>query len=752
MKFPMIKTALAVAIAAASASSVADIHDKHKFGGLFGKKSAYFERVATFPVYNNLDENSGDSSEDETSAEISAASQDGNVVFYSDSPKGRVGLIDISNVSAPKAAGFIALDGEPTSVAVKGNYLLVAINNSASFTNPAGKLAVYSIVNPMQPQWVADLDMGGQPDAIAISPDGSYAAVVIENERDEDLNDGIIPQLPAGYLNVVTMKGGVSDWVVRQVDMNGLADIAPSDPEPEYVTINRFNIAAITLQENNHIVLVDLRRAMVINEFSAGSVDLFNIDTVEDDVINPVDTILDRRREPDAITWINDWWMATANEGDYEDENGVAGGSRGFTIFSPFGGVKYESGSSMEHDLIRVGHYPENRSENKGIEPESVLSGTYGRQDYLFVGSERGNIVAVYKVGSLRKPQLHQLLPTTIGPEGLLTIPSRNLLVVSSEVDDADEGYRSTISLYQYGARSAQYPEIQSDPKQLIPWSALSGMVGDNNAANTLYAVPDSYYAQSRIFRAEVKKKGPAQIKEAIVLSKDGNTVDYDLEGIAQRADGSFWLVSEGNSGSRPNLLIKTTADGTVLEEIGLPAAVLAKQKSNGFEGVAVTGSGDSERVYIAFQREWAEDPSGLVRIGVYNPSADSWGFFYYPLDAKPDGAWVGLSEISAIDDTHFVVIERDNQQGDKAQIKRLYKFSIAGMTPAAEGESFPTLSKELVHDLMPDLQATGGWVLDKVEGTAITSNGNVYVVTDNDGVDDASGETRFIRLGKLFD
>ena len=757
MKLPMIKSALALSIAVATGSAlagsghIATHHSdyKHHHGYSKHHSDRYFNRVATFPVYQNLNLANGDALEDETAAEISAASKDGNVVYYSDSPMERIGLINIQNVSAPAAAGFIALDGEPTSVAVKGDYLLVAVNNSNSFTDPAGKLSVYSIVNPLQPQWVANFDMGGQPDAIAVSPDGRYAAVAIENERDEDYEDGILPQLPAGNLQIVTMKGAVSDWVVRAVDLTGYADTAPTDPEPEYVAINDFNIAAVTLQENNHIIMVDLRRAKVINDFSAGTVDLFNVDTIEDDVINPVDTILDRRREPDAVTWLNNWSIVTANEGDYEDENGVEGGSRGFTVFNPFGKVQYESGASLEHAIIRAGHYPESRSENKGVEPESVLSSQFGKQNFLFVGNERANIVAVYKATPFKKPELLQLLPSTIGPEGILAIPSRNLLVVSSEEDSADDGFRSTVSIYQYGFKSADYPQIESDPKQLIPWGALSGMVADKDSASTLYAVPDSYYAQSRIFKAEVAKKGPAIINEAIVLSKDGNTVDYDLEGIAQRADGNFWLVSEGK-GSVPNLLIKTAADGTVLEEINLPAAVLAKQKNNGFEGVAVTGSGDAEKVYVAFQREWVGDPAGLVRIGVYTPATDSWGFFYYPLESTTQG-WIGLSEISAIDDNNFVVVERDNQQGVNAAIKRLYRFSVSGLTPVAEGESFPVLSKTLVKDLLPELNATHGWTPDKVEGTAIAKDGEVYVVTDNDGVDDASGETRFMKLGKLF-
>ncbi|WP_054698520.1 hypothetical protein [Desulfosarcina cetonica] len=37
-----------------------------------------------------------------------------------------------------------------------------------------------------------------------------------------------------------------------------------------------------------------------------------------------------------------------------------------------------------------------------------------------------------------------------------------------------------------------------------------------------------------------------------------------------------------------------------------------------------------------------------------------------------------------------------------------------------------------------------------KPEGVAITDSGRTFVVTDNDGVDDWSGETWFLRLGDV--
>ncbi|MCQ4317163.1 alkaline phosphatase [Stutzerimonas zhaodongensis] len=710
------------------------------------RSAEYFERVATFPVYRNL--GADEDASRETVAEITAVSRDGRTLIYTDSPGERIGLVDIRDPKNPEPAGFIKLEGEPTSVAVHHHFVLVAVNTSLSFAQPDGVLAVFDIRNPAQPKRVATLPMGGQPDSIAVSPKGRYAAVAIENERDEDLNDGLLPQLPGGFLRIVDLKGQPSRWSTRDVDLTGLAEVAPEDPEPEYVSINDQDVAAVTLQENNHVVLVDLRLGRVLRHFSAGQVDLQGVDVEENDRIQPVGVLTGKRREPDAIAWVGPL-LATANEGDYEDANGEQGGSRGFTLFDYNGQVWHDAGASMEHAFIRAGHYPENRSENKGIEPEGIASASFRKQDFLFVGSERGNAVAVYDVARPWAPVMHQLLPAGMGPEGILPIPARNLLVVSSEEDSAKDGYRSTISIYQYGAKAANYPEIRSTDSDLIPWGALSGLVADRTRGDRLFAVPDSYYKASRIFAIDTSKT-PALIDRQIELRKDGSTVDYDLEGIAQAANGDFWLASEGNGKAKPNLLIHANAKGDVLAEYALPENVAAQRTSNGFEGVSVVGEGASTRVYVAFQREWKNDPAGRVRIGVFSPSSGEWAFMHYPLDVAPEGAWVGLSELTSLGNGQFLVIERDNQQGPAAQIKRLYRIDLSGVQPVPEGQRFPLVSKRLERDLLPDLKSTGGWVLDKVEGAAVDKQGRLFVVTDNDGVEDASGETRFMRLGMI--
>ena len=407
-----------------------------------GGRPQEFERIATYVVCEN---SSCDTTLVETTvAEIVAASRDGRTLVYTDSPGNAIGLVDISDPSHPKGLGTVKLDGEPTSVDVAGRYALVAVNTRESFTNPSGHLAVFDLhrCRADLPSCVplAKLDMGGQPDSVAVSPDKRYAAIAIENERDEDVNGGALPQLPGGFLNIVDLVGPPSNWAVRTVPLTGLAEIAPEDPEPEYVKINRFNVAAVTLQENNHIVLVYLPTGKVLKHFSAGATGVADIDVEENRVIELNGEIAPIKREPDGIAWVGDWRLATANEGDLE------GGTRSFSIFSARGRLLFESGNDLEHLAVKHGHYPEDRAENKGVEPEGVVSARFGSDNYVFVGSERANFVAVYRDRSLRKPEFVQLLATGIGPEGLLAIPDRKLFVASTEVD---EGARAQINIYR---------------------------------------------------------------------------------------------------------------------------------------------------------------------------------------------------------------------------------------------------------------------------------------------------------------
>lgn len=734
----------------------------------FGLHGRSFNRIATFANYTNRANPA-----EGTVSEIVAATADGNTLVYTDATSGSIGFVGIHNPRIPVPLGTLALGGEPTSVDMLGNRLaLVGVNTSdGDYDNPTGHLAVVDIEARTI---LAELDLGGQPDSVKVSPDGRYAAIAIENERDEDEvvngEEGGLPQVPAGFLAIVDITGSnPANWGARAADLTGLSAYAPDDPEPEFVDVNKYNEAVVTMQENNHVVIVDLASGGVVADFGAGSVDLDRIDTEEEDVISLDSALDDVPREPDGVTWIPGFWggytIGTANEGD------LFGGSRGFSIFSRDGAVLFDSGSDFEHEAVRIGHYPEARSENKGSEPESIEHGRFGYEDYLFVGSERGSFVGVYKLDWMGRPRHVQSLPAPLGPEGLLAIPARNLLIASGEEDDPTFGVRSTMMIYELGYGRPDYPQIVSDDDvngTPIPWSALSGMIAKNH--HELLAVWDSYYAESRIFTIDASRK-PAVITDAVTIL--GGTGDYDPEGIAIAPDGTYWIASEGNAGgSRPNRLLQTDKNGVLLAEIGLPPEIEACRAASsntstlgsGFEGVAVLRTWHSYKLLVAQQRGWDyttpgcedldDDDGGFdahgqpnwTRIWIYDPKSGSWDYINWELAPLPQNAsWVGLSEITEIAGGAYVVIERDNRTGDWAELKTLARFRVKdafdGLVGAAD---------KSVYDLIPKMESTDGWITDKPEGVAVTRSGETFVVTDNDGVDDWSGETSFLRLGNI--
>lgn len=693
-----------------------------------------FNRIASFPVIANFDGNAPE----ETSAEIIDVTGDGMTLVYTDSPAGVIGAVDITDPKNPKPLGVLPMDGEPTAVSVIGNTAFVGVNTSESYTKPSGMVKAIDVKTMTE---IGSCDLGGQPDSTARAKDSSFIAIAIENERDEDLGDGRVPQMPAGYLALIDVVDGNLDCdSLNKVDMTGIAEIAPTDPEPEFVDINSLGETVLTLQENNHIAVV-ARDGTIISNFSAGSVDLVDIDTKDERAaLTFTDTQMGRLREPDGVQWIDDDHFMIANEGDMD------GGARGATIFKKDGTVVWESNSSLEHAIAMIGHYPDKRSDAKGAEPEGMEFAVFDGTPYAFVMAERASIVAVYDVTDPTAPVLKQLLPSGISPEGAVAIPERGLLATANEFDGLqDKAARAHVMLYEYQDAPAAYPMLTSEGMDtLTGWGALSGMVSDEDGM--IYTVSDSFYGyQPRIFKIDPTQT-PAKIVDAITVTRNGMPAQkLDMEGIALDGKGNFWIASEGRTDRVvPHALYLVEPDGNIKKEIGLPPELMAVERRFGFEGITLVG----DTLWMPVQREWADDPENFVKLVAYNLETKEWGAVLYP-KAEPAKGWVGLSELTVHGDKAYV-IERDNQHGGEAVTKSIYSIPLSEMVPAKLGTELPVVTKTLVRDLIPDLTSTGGYVLDKVEGLAITPDGTAWVSTDNDGVDDHSGETMFFSIGTV--
>ncbi|QGG40709.1 esterase-like activity of phytase family protein [Aeromicrobium yanjiei] len=729
-----------------------------------------FHRTATYPVYKNLPKDVPAGSE--TVAEISDVSADGKTLVYTDALGKRIGFLDISDPDEPVGAGSLSLaqlgdtDDQPTSVAVVGRYVLVVVDTSDSFTKPSGRL---DIVRMADSKLIRSIDLEGQPDSIDISADESYAAIAIENQRDEEAKPagrakGDLPQLPAGFVQVIDLTGGPTTWEKHRLDLvqpdgtalpsfiaAGLTE--PTDPEPEYVSINADNKLALTLQENNGIAIIDLRTRAIEKVFSAGAVSGSGFDTTKDGKISFTDSLTDVVREPDSIAWVDDTHVATANEGDWK------GGSRGWTVFDARdGSVTWDAGNSFEKIAVRHGLYNDDRAAKKGAEPEGLAVATIGGVRYAFVGSERSNVVAVYDVADPAAPVFKQILPTTNGPEGILPIPGRDLLAVSSETDAAASGVRASVSLYRLGDGAAAFPSIVADDIDGNPigWSALGALSAKPGDAGTIYAASDTVLKPGQIFTVDVTRT-PARITSALTVTKDGVGADLDVEGIFARPQGGFWLANEGATGPA-NKLYRTDGSGAIQQTVDLPADITSHIKNWGLEGVTATNDAKGEHVFVVIQRQlWTDvtdqtetvDGDDIARIGRYDVADGTWHWFGYEMNSpKRDGAdWVGLSEITAVDDDTFAVIERDKLNGPNARNKRIYTVDVPTSDPAPG--TLPIVDKKLAIDVLPKLRATNGWTQEKLEGFTVAADGAIYAVTDNDGLKDATGETVLLRLGE---
>lgn len=304
------------------------------------------------------------------------------------------------------------------------------------------------------------------------------------------------------------------------------------------------------------------------------------------------------------------------------------------------------------------------------------------------------------------------------------------------------------------------YPNIQSmwsrgSAEAPLAWGALSGLSFGSDT-NTLYSIEDSFYKSSRIFK--INGAGHPMIIESAITIMDTNgvleaahpdlfvnddkTVNLDPEGVTVDSRGNLWVASEGKGsagdGSAPNILVQVNMAGTILKVVSLPTDIAAKKLKWGLEGVAFMDDGSDLGLLIAcLQRPWQGEDHPIVL--AWSITDDDWaGYFRYPLDdvESPVGGWLGLSDISVYGGKMYI-LERDNQGGPDKRVARVYSVDPSELLWSGE-----VVEKTLVYDVLNILKSDSqGLTPEKVEGLAVSGNG-MYIMNDNDGVDDYNGAT----------
>ena len=120
-----------------------------------------------------------------------------------------------------------------------------------------------------------------------------------------------------------------------------------------------------------------------------------------------------------------DTWRGDV-DGDGDVDQLYSFGARSFSIWDTAGNLVFDSGDAIERAMFNEGLWKEDRSDDKGPEPEAVVFGEVGGVPYLFVALERTNAICVFDVTDPTNATLADVIdvPGEIGmsafrPEGL---------------------------------------------------------------------------------------------------------------------------------------------------------------------------------------------------------------------------------------------------------------------------------------------------------------------------------------------
>ena len=310
------------------------------------------------------------------------------------------------------------------------------------------------------------------------------------------------------------------------------------------------------------------------------------------------------------------------------------------------GEVVWDAGNSFERLAVAYGVHNNDRAANKGAEPEGLAIAEFDGTRYAFVGSASARTSSPCTTSATRRsPSSCRPCSPRNGPEGILPIPGRDLLVVSSEEDEAAVGVRAAVNVYEFGpGASDQFPSIVSDSVD----GEADRLAGSRRALRrpgvrrrALRRERCRGAAEQHLLDRRDRLAG-ADHRRARRDAGGGTPANLDVEGMFARRQGGFWLAVEGANGAG-NALVRTDAAGAIVQSTPLPVDIAGAHRQVGPRGRHRDhGAAGGENVYVAVQRPLWTDPAaasgpidgdGVTRIGRYDVTTGAWTWFGYRLE-----------------------------------------------------------------------------------------------------------------------
>ncbi|MBI4785077.1 MAG: esterase-like activity of phytase family protein [Oscillatoriophycideae cyanobacterium NC_groundwater_1537_Pr4_S-0.65um_50_18] len=161
------------------------------------------------------------------------------------------------------------------------------------------------------------------------------------------------------------------------------------------------------------------------------------------------------------------------------------------------------------------------------------------------------------------------------------------------------------------------------------------------------------------------------------------------------------------------------------------PAPVANLGRSNGFEGMAI--SPDQKTLYPLLEGTVVGDPAGTLRIYKFDVASKQFAGLegYYKLESATNA----IGDFTVINANEYLVIERDNEQGNAAKFKKIYKVDFSQKDAdgfVSKVEVADLLNIQDPDDLNQDGSTTYKMPFQTIEDVLVLDKDTILVANDN--------------------
>ena len=374
----------------------------------------------------------------------------------------------------------------------------------------------------------------------------------------------------------------------------------------------------------------------------------------------------------------------------------------------------------------KIGIYPETKHPTFFAEEGTLLDGTpininlgerlietlvendYTDPSRIFIQS--------FEVGNLKE------LAETIMPAAGVDLPIVQLLggggapydfVASGDdrtyADLATPEGLAEIATYADGIGPSKGLIVQTQDDELVPTS----LVEDAHAVGLL--VHPYTFRDESVFLADAYNENPELEYELFIrLGVDGYFTDFPITGerVLSQITADF---------------VRSPDNPAVLNN----RAVANLARSRGFEGLAI--SPDQSTFYPLLEGSVVGDPEGALRIYEFDAASEKFtGLVGYYLLDDPAHA---IGDFTVVNENEYLVIERDNNEADAAEFKKIFKVDFSQQDEngfVEKTEIADLLNIQDPNDLNQDGETVFTFPFVTVENVLVIDENTILVANDN--------------------